>query len=195
MRYCVVDGPVSRYAKPLARKTVREMYAASRALMDFRTAAAGRPPMPPTAEEIAMAARPVRTRISKPIDPTRVMERDIQASIISFLKVHPKVAYVGRFNSGAMRGSQGQPVYFYRLFLKIAKLVDDLGRDKRQRTEGLSDIGGMLIGGRAFWMETKVPDEDASDAQSEFIECVRKGGGIAGVVRSVGDAETLLEGA
>jgi hypothetical protein len=60
---------------------------------------------------------------------------------------------------------------------------------------GSSDlIGWFVFQGRAIFLalEVKTPKGKPTEEQINFIQQVRKAGGIAGVVRSVEDVEALL---
>lgn len=57
---------------------------------------------------------------------------------------------------------------------------------------GGSDLVGIAPGGRFLAIEVKVPGAHPTPEQVRFIEAVKAAGGVAGVVRSVDDAITLL---
>ena len=57
---------------------------------------------------------------------------------------------------------------------------------------GSSDIIGIMPDGRFLAIEVKRPGKNPTPAQANFIEIVRKYGGIAGVVRSVEELDHLL---
>ena len=59
--------------------------------------------------------------------------------------------------------------------------------------EGSADIIGICKG-RFVALEVKTSGVATPDIQKRFIRMVREQGGIAGVVRSVGDATRLLNG-
>lgn len=103
------------------------------------------------------------------------------------IKRHPRVVWFARYNSGTQvdDGPGGQRItWFYRLFL----------RDRKMRTRGHADFGGMLDDGRFFAIEAKSEDPRAKPTpeQNEFLETVRAGGGVSGVARSAADVEAIL---
>jgi hypothetical protein len=57
---------------------------------------------------------------------------------------------------------------------------------------GVSDILGVLPGGRILAIECKLPKAEVTEAQQWFLETVQALGGLAGVCRSVADLERLL---
>ena len=58
---------------------------------------------------------------------------------------------------------------------------------------GLSDIAGVLVGGRAFYVEVKAKAGKVSKEQKEFIDKVNFSGGLAFVARSVSDVSDELD--
>lgn len=100
-------------------------------------------------------------------------ESDIQRLIM--LALSEAGCVVWRNNSGCLKDARGVPVRF-----------------------GVGSPGGSdLIGiykGRFCAFEVKTPKGKATDAQLNFIAAVIKNGGIAGVVRSPGEAIELLRG-
>lgn len=54
-------------------------------------------------------------------------------------------------------------------------------------TPGISDIAGILPGGRALYIEVKVGKDKLSPDQVEFLDDVNKMGGLAFEARSVDD--------
>jgi len=61
--------------------------------------------------------------------------------------------------------------------------------------KGGSDLIGWMPGGRFAAVEIKVGRDKLSDEQAAFLAAVIKAGGIGGVVRTVEDAEALLNAA
>ena len=181
--------------RPTARRPLRETLALHRAHLDAMCDAAGKPRMEQTQVEARIAARPVRTVIRKPSDPARVLERDFQSEALKYLRRHPKMGVLIRFNSGAAVGQYGQPIYFYRLFLSLLAPVDELGRDTSLRTSGLSDVGGVLIGGRAWFCELKREGEEPKKVQREFLECARLSGAHVGSAASMAELQAFMEAA
>ena len=95
------------------------------------------------------------------------LEADVQRAIMDLLAVHPKVAFAGRFNSGAVvtehTGKNGKSKRgFYRM----------------NTIPGFSDIHGMLKTGRALYVEVKRRGEYLRPEQATFLELVRLHGGL-----------------
>jgi hypothetical protein len=100
----------------------------------------------------------------------------VQAAVLRYLALDPRVAWAERINSGAAwlpgKGGRSRPVKF--------------------GFTGCADIIGQLKNGRFLAIEVKRPSGTATAAQEAFIARVRNNGGVAGVVRSVDDLEALL---
>ena len=96
-------------------------------------------------------------------------ETEIQSAIIKALRLHPAVAWVGRYNSGGMYNQQDAYIAF-------------------NSVPGQSDLMGMLQGGLLFALEVKVPGGKLTPLQKGFIDRVQKGGGIAAMVTSIDEA-------
>jgi hypothetical protein len=108
--------------------------------------------------------------------PPILSEAQIQKSILVYLRLHPQVAWVGRFNSGAFIESYG-------------------GQDRyiqANSVKGCSDILGMLKGGRFFAIEVKSAKGRVTQNQDNFILRVLECGGYAGVARSIEDVNLIL---
>ena len=128
--------------------------------------------------EFARAVAPERAKPQRVrLDP---LEADVQRAVLALLAVHPKVAFAGRFNSGAV-------------------LTEHTGRDGKSKRgfyrmnsiPGFSDIHGMLKSGRALYVEVKRRGEHLRPEQATFLELVRLHGGLGIVaydVRQVVDA-------
>ena len=166
--------------RPRGRITLREVISRNQEALDMYAAFSDKPrivlEMPPEPKKRAPSA--------PPIGPS---EADIQSGIVQLLRVHPKVAWFGRFNSGVALaedgGGQQRYTAYYRLYL----------RGLAARSRGLSDILGQLSDGRLFIIEVKSRLGRATPEQNEFIDIVLKAGGVAGVCRSVDEALKLLE--
>ena len=105
------------------------------------------------------------------------LEKDIQRAILAALRLHPCIAFVGRFNRGVM-----QSTYH--------------GRDSYTQfntVPGFPDIHGMLKGGAAFYIEVKRPGKKPDDTQANFLASVTRHGGIAGVATSVEEALAIIQ--
>lgn len=104
------------------------------------------------------------------------LEKEIQRTILDYLRKHPKVAFVGRFNSGAAQSSYNGQASFVRF----------------HTVRGFPDIHGMLKGGAAFYFEVKRPGAKLTDDQARFLMGVREYGGIGAMVTSVEDVIAAL---
>jgi hypothetical protein len=98
---------------------------------------------------------------------TDLLEKDIQKQILMLLRKHPRVQWVARFNSGTFMDG------------------DRYITSNSQR--GMSDILGMLKGGRLFAIECKSRTGRIQPHQQEFLDLINAGGGVAFVARSVDD--------
>jgi hypothetical protein len=120
------------------------------------------------AVEVVAPMRPARrqgTQIPPPL------ERDVLADVLAALKLHPRVAWAHRFNTGAME-------------------VD--GRCIRFAFAGCSDILGQLADGRFLAVEVKRPGSQPTPAQQTFLLNVARHGGCAFVARSAADVWKAL---
>jgi hypothetical protein len=104
-------------------------------------------------------------------------EAQILKAVMALLKRHPKVAQCWRQNSGTFqeRNREGSTRYI---------------RANTQR--GMSDIMGVLKDGRTLAIEVKSATGRMRPGQEEFLATIRQAGGVAGVCRSVEDAQALL---
>lgn len=123
--------------------------------------------------EFARAVAPEQSKRAKRVrlDP---LEADVQRAILALLAVHPKVAFAGRFNSGAV----------------VTEHTGKSGKSKRgfyrmNSIPGFSDIHGMLKGGRALYVEVKRRGEHLRTDQATFLELVRLHGGLGIVAYDV----------
>jgi hypothetical protein len=107
------------------------------------------------------------------------LEKDIQKAILAALSARTDIVFFGRFNRGAAISQSSTGQNRYTMFNTVP---------------GFPDIHGMLKGGRAFYIEVKRPGGKVSDDQRQFIEKVKRGGGIAGLAYSVDQAQNLLDG-
>ena len=123
--------------------------------------------------------------MSEPAAPkTPVTENDIKQATINYLAIDPRVKFAIRMNSGSARKGKAY-VWFYRLFML----------DMPPSSDKVSDIIGMLRDGRFFAFEVKKPGEIPTEGQREFMDAVKRAGGVAGVVYHWHDAKTLLDAA
>lgn len=132
-----------------------------------------------TAESVPDIGAPVkrsRMKVYRPGDPQVATEADIQHAVLKYLRVHPKIAWVGRFNSGAATSSYNG----LRTFIRFSTV------------RGLSDIGGQLKGGRSLWVECKRLGLKLTEDQAAFLEAVNRGGGLGFVATCIEDVEKAL---
>jgi len=125
-----------------------------------------------------MPPEPKKRAPAKPSgEPT---ESQILKSIMMLLKRHPRVAQVWRQNSGTFqeRNRDGSVRYI-----------------RANTQKGMSDIMGILKDGRTLAIEVKSRTGRMRPGQEEFLQTIRQAGGVAGVCRSVDDAQKLLEAA
>ena len=103
-------------------------------------------------------------------------EKDIQSAILDYLARCSSIAWVRRLNSGKFRVS------------------DKAGtRWIQAGWVGAPDIIGMTTKGRFVAIECKRPRGGVVSAeQIEFLQCVRAGGGIGVIARSVDDVINAL---
>lgn len=107
-------------------------------------------------------------------------ERDIQAAILRYLSVEPRVAWAHRFNTGAHtitdRDASGKS---RRRFIRYA-------------FRGCADILGQLASGHFLAIEVKRPGERPSPEQLDFLETVAHAGGLALIAHSIDDVREAL---
>jgi hypothetical protein len=101
-----------------------------------------------------------------------IPEAAIQKAVLQYLRICPQVAWYCRINSGAF--------------------IDGDRYIQANSQRGMSDIIGMLRGGRLFAIEVKSKTGRLLPHQQEFLGLIADGGGLAGVCRSVDDAQRLL---
>lgn len=113
---------------------------------------------------------------------TYASEAEIQAAIIVLLKHHPKVAWAHRMNTGSTKAEYTSK--------KTNKTTE---RWIRFAFKGCADILGQMKDGRFMAIEVKKWDGRPTLEQQAFIDRVRQFGGVAGVARSVEDAQYIIE--
>lgn len=175
---CTYDNEVrmGNY-KTRERISYRESLLRNKASLDFAAAAGDKTyefttPIPPPPK-----ARSVR----RPYDgqPVVPLEKEIQKAILQRIALRKDVVFVGRFNRGqALASYNGETRY-----------------TPFNSVPGFPDIHGLLVGGRAFYIEVKRPPphyEKPSKEQQAFLDAARVGGACAGVACSVEEAMGLL---
>jgi hypothetical protein len=152
------------------RKTLRETMLAHQKSEALYAALAGKP-----MRQIDIPPEPKKRAPAKPSgEPT---EAEILRAIIQLLHRHPRVAQCWRQNSGTFqeRNRDGSTRYI-----------------RANTARGMSDIMGVLKDGRTLAIEVKSRTGRMRPGQEEFLQTIRQAGGVAGVCRSVDDAQRLL---
>jgi hypothetical protein len=152
------------------RKTLRETMLAHQKSEALYAALAGKP-----VRQIDIPAEPKKRAPAKPSgEPS---EAEILRAIIQLLHRHPRVAQCWRQNSGIFqeRNRDGSTRYI-----------------RANTAKGMSDIMGILKDGRTLAIEVKSRTGRMRPGQEEFLQTIRQAGGVAGVCRSVEDAQRLL---
>ena len=149
------------------RKTLSQTLAENKANMAFYLLGTGKASTVSIPQPAVKA--PVKKSTPKSNEPS---EAQILKSILHYLRVHPKVAWRMRVNSG--------------VFMDGDRYI------QANSQRGCADIVGMLSGGLCFAIEVKSRTGKVSQHQQEFIDLIVSGGGIAGVARSVDDVNVIL---
>ena len=152
------------------RKTLREVMTDHQRTEDTLAALRGKP-----RRELPIPAEPKKRAPAKPSgEPS---EAEILRAILALLRTHPKVASHWRINSGTFqeRNRDGSTRYI-----------------RANTAKGMSDIMGILKDGRTLAIEVKSRIGRMRPGQEEFLQTIRSAGGVAGVCRSVEDAQRLL---
>jgi hypothetical protein len=152
------------------RETLREKMLRNQATMDRYAAISGKPRV-----LLDIPPEPAKRGPRKPSgQPT---EAQILKAVMALLKRHPKVAQCWRQNSGTFqeRNRDGSVRYI-----------------SANTAKGMSDIMGVLKDGRTLAIEVKSSTGRMRPGQEEFLATIRQAGGVAGVCRSVEDAQALL---
>jgi len=152
------------------RRTLREVMTDHQRTEDTLAALWGKP-----RRELPIPAEPKKRAPAKPSgEPT---EAEILRAIIQLLHRHPRVAQCWRQNSGTFqeRNRDGSTRYI-----------------RANTARGMSDIMGVLRDGRTLAIEVKSRIGRMRPGQEEFLQTIRQAGGVAGVCRSVEDAQRLL---
>ena len=112
-------------------------------------------------------------------------ERDIQTQIL--LELSRGDTRLFRINAGT--AWQGVVIEHTRDRLVLAH-----PRAVRLAAPGVSDLIGWASGGRFAAVEVKTSRGRATQEQLAFLELVQRSGGVAGIARSVADADRILSG-
>lgn len=157
------------------RRTLREVMQDHQRSEDTLAAIWGKP-----RRELPIPPEPRKRAPAKPS--ANGTESDVMTAVFQLLRVHPRVAWFMRLNSGAVQDGDRFTV-FYRLYL----------RGRPGRTKGASDYLGQLTDGRLFLMECKRPGvRRGTDEQHDLLDACVAVGGVGGIVQSVEDAQRLL---
>jgi hypothetical protein len=105
------------------------------------------------------------------VKPTPAPESAILAAVLTALRLHPRVAWAHRMNTGAYA-------------------VGD--RYIRFGFPGLADIIGQTVSGAFLAVECKRVGKEPTDDQRAFLGLVAKSGGVSFVARSVDDVAAGL---
>lgn len=108
----------------------------------------------------------------KAVKVRKALESEIQKAILAYLKLHIKVAWVARMNTGAMEVE---------------------GRYVKFAFRGCSDIIGQMKDGRFLAVEVKRPGKLPTAHQETFLRMVSTNGGLAFWADDVFDVEDHLK--
>ena len=135
--------------------------------------------VPYVENDLQKALPPKRDRIRRPVDDKPVVyEKDVQKAILEALALRKDVVFAGRFNRGQSVAQSNSGHIRYTQFNTV---------------KGFPDIHGLLLGGRAFYIEVKRPGGGReSEDQRRFLDKALGGGALAGVARSVEEAMQIL---
>lgn len=164
------------------RLTRRELIQKNNAAHTFYASMSERPDAQENLQKVLIPVTPKRERIRRPVDgkPTAPIEKEIQTAILDAIALRRDVVFVGRFNRGQAVATNGDGSVRYTPFNTVS---------------GFPDIHGLLVGGRAFYIEVKRPPPNykkPDDDQQRFLDEARVGGACAGVACSVEEALALL---
>lgn len=115
----------------------------------------------------------------------KASEAQVQAAVLKFLQLHPKVAFAHRQNTGAA----------YMVNLDSNGNVTGKPRFVRFAFKGCADILGMLKDGRWLAIECKSHNGRPTPDQTAFLRTVRDNNGVAGVAWSLDDAVRIINDA
>lgn len=167
--------------RPSLADTKRANLAAFEAMAHDGMSDAGREHL----EQLRATVKPKRQR-----GPSRAStvptEAETQRAIIAFLCVHPKVALVIRFNSGAVQSD--------KYYVEFSHIYSRGFNGEKMR---LPDIYALLKNGRTLWIEVKregwtKPKDQREIEQANFLNHIRACGGIGIFATSVADVEAVL---
>jgi hypothetical protein len=157
--------------KPVVRKSLRQTVTENQEALDFMSKLAGGDGH----VNKVVFKEPRKIAIKGPaVYPS---EAEVQNAILQYLRVHPKVAFAIRINSGgAIETYNGVERYI-----------------SYHSQKGLSDIFGVMKGGKAYFLEVKSKTGRLSPDQDAFLVKALDAGALAGCVRSIEDVEKVLQ--
>lgn len=169
------------YGSRRGRKSMRDKITENNRTHKWYAAASERPDAQENLDKLLTPVPPKRERIRRPVDgqPVVPLEKEIQKTIIAALKLRRDVVFVGRFN-------RGQAVATYNGETRYTPF---------NSVKGFPDIHGLLVGGRAFYIEVKRPPphyNKPEQDQQDFLDAARICGAAAGVATSVEEAMAIL---
>lgn len=121
---------------------------------------------------MASKPRPFKLTAPEPGETSRLY------AILEFLNYDRRVAWAHRFNTGGAHYDRGDGT---KQFVKFG-------------FAGLSDILGQLRDGRVLAIECKARRGRAEEEQKAFLLLVQRHGGVAGIARTIEDAQAILAG-
>ncbi len=126
--------------------------------------------------EIPALLKPAVTRKrAEPVAGVQI-EADILKAILMLLKRHPKVGKAWRVNSGTFTAEYAGKTRYIR----------------SNTARGMSDIAGILKGGRGLYIEVKRPGQKLMEHQAEFLAECSRNGALAFMATSVEDVLKAL---
>ncbi len=121
------------------------------------------------------AASQLNQRPPLKLSQVEIPESAVLDAVLKALRLHRKVAWVQRINSGMLKDATGRPVRFGFV--------------------GCADVIGQTVTGRFLAVEAKRVGRYPTPDQAAFLERVVRHGGVAFVARSVDDVMRAMEGA
>jgi len=158
------------------KQSLRETVQANLRALDAMALASGRPKLD-VPERLVKYTQPKREYVK--VQAPEASEAQILKAIFTALHYDIRVAWIARMNSGAFH------------------LTDGSGNDRFVRLNsqrGMSDLIGMLKGGRTFCIEVKSASGRVAPHQQAFLDLIAEGGGLSGVARSVEDSQRIIGG-
>lgn len=167
-------GRMSARDQMLAGLTAQRFYAAGVADDDPRKAENTE-----RLEREAASIAPKRHRVKRPVDgkPPQPSEAQVLKAVLQYLNAHSLVHRAWRQQAGALQlqGGYGERDHYMRL-----------------GPPGVSDVIGILKGGRMLCVEVKSPTGKVLAHQQAFIDDMTRAGALAFIARSVEDCEAAL---